>query len=151
MGFSRQEYWSVLPLPSPPMYWVGQILSDSMNLTILGTSYKWNQTVFVCTYCIVKCIFINLISWTGNSCLFLCVLKKHNWIHWMQCYGLLFCTWVLNHFSCVQLLCNPMGLAMLLCPWNSPGQNTGTSPPCCAYISLHLILRCGLTMHPGKK
>ena len=21
-----------------------------MNLTILGTSYKWNRTVFVCTY-----------------------------------------------------------------------------------------------------
>ena len=25
------------------------ILSDSMNFTLLGMSYKWNQTVFVCT------------------------------------------------------------------------------------------------------
>ena len=33
-----------------------------MNLTILGTSYKWNQTAFVCTYCILECIFnVNLI------------------------------------------------------------------------------------------
>ena len=28
-----------------------------MNLTILGTLYKWNQTVFVCTYCVLECIF----------------------------------------------------------------------------------------------
>ena len=27
------------------------------DLMILGITYKWNQTVFVCTYCILKCIF----------------------------------------------------------------------------------------------
>ena len=32
------------------------VLSDFMNLTLLGTSCKWNQTVFVCTYCILECI-----------------------------------------------------------------------------------------------
>ena len=28
-----------------------------MNLTIIEISYMWNQTVFVCTECILKCIF----------------------------------------------------------------------------------------------
>ena len=28
-----------------------------MALTILGTSYKWNQTVLVCSYCVLECIF----------------------------------------------------------------------------------------------
>ena len=32
------------------------VLSDSMNLTILGTSYKRNQTVFVCIYYILEYI-----------------------------------------------------------------------------------------------
>ena len=30
------------------------VLTESMNLTILGISYKWSQTVFVCTYCILE-------------------------------------------------------------------------------------------------
>ena len=30
------------------------VLSDSMNLTILGASYKRNQTVFVCVYYILE-------------------------------------------------------------------------------------------------
>ena len=33
MGFSRQEYWSGVPLPSPSI--------------TLGTLYNWNLTVFV--------------------------------------------------------------------------------------------------------
>ena len=28
-----------------------------MNLAIVGTPHKWNQAVFVCTYCILGCIF----------------------------------------------------------------------------------------------
>ena len=50
------------PSPTPRPLASTRTLSDSMNLTILGTSYKWNQTVFVCTYCILECIFsVNLI------------------------------------------------------------------------------------------
>ena len=30
-----------------------------MNLTVLGTLYKWNQTVFVCTYCILEFSFLH--------------------------------------------------------------------------------------------
>ena len=33
------------------------IIFDSMNLIILGTPYKWNQTVFVCNCCMLECIF----------------------------------------------------------------------------------------------
>ena len=42
-----------------------------MNLTILSTSYKWNQTVFVCTYFILECIFkVNLLYFLQTDCTF---------------------------------------------------------------------------------
>ena len=41
-------------------------LSDSMNATILGTSCKWNQRVFVCTYCISECIFFSECIFKAN-------------------------------------------------------------------------------------
>ena len=31
------------------------VLSDSMNVTTLGESYKWNQMAFVCTDCVLEC------------------------------------------------------------------------------------------------
>ena len=43
-----------LPPPAPGMP-PGYVLT--MNLTVLGTSCKWNQTVFVFTYCILERIF----------------------------------------------------------------------------------------------
>ena len=42
---------------------------------------------------------------------------------------------MLSHFSCVQLfviLC--IGAAKLLCPWDSPGKNTG--------VGCHFLLQC---------
>ena len=49
------KHLSSQPLPSPLAS--SRVLSDSMNLTILGTLYKWNQVVLVCTYSILECIF----------------------------------------------------------------------------------------------
>ena len=48
MGFSRQEYWSGVPLPSPPPASPQQLLYYSLSwiLTTLGTSCKQNHTVF---------------------------------------------------------------------------------------------------------
>ena len=58
-----KHWFPVLPPhPRPLPLASTTVLSDSLNLTILGNSYKWNQTVFVCTYCILECIFnVNLI------------------------------------------------------------------------------------------
>ena len=39
MGFSRQEYWSGLPFPSP----VGHILSDLSTMSVLGGPTQHNQ------------------------------------------------------------------------------------------------------------
>ena len=39
--------------PHPPAS--TRVLSDSMSLSILGVSNKWNQTVFVCTWYIFPC------------------------------------------------------------------------------------------------
>ena len=53
----------VPPHPSAKILASTSVLSDSMNVTILGESYKWNQTVFVCTDCILECnTNVNLIS-----------------------------------------------------------------------------------------
>ena len=48
--------------PSPPILPTARslastsVLSHSLNLTFLGTSYKWGQTVYFCTSCILECI-----------------------------------------------------------------------------------------------
>ena len=42
--------------PTPTLHTPNNVLSDSMNLPILGNSYKWNQAIFVWTYCILECI-----------------------------------------------------------------------------------------------
>ena len=56
MGFSRQEYWSGVPLPSPYLLAVRPTsplslattnwLSGSIDLPILDVSYKWNHTIY---------------------------------------------------------------------------------------------------------
>ena len=43
------RFFTTEPPGSPPVHGIYQCTSDSLHLTILGTSYKWNQTVFVCT------------------------------------------------------------------------------------------------------
>ena len=48
--------------PTPTHHTPNYVLSDSMNLPILGNSYKWNQAISVWTYCILECILkVNLI------------------------------------------------------------------------------------------
>ena len=42
----------LLPRPPPSSPWHLPVYFLTLILTILGTSYKWNQTVFVRTYCI---------------------------------------------------------------------------------------------------
>ena len=55
-----------------------------MNSTLLGTSYKWNQTVFVCTYCILECIFkVNLINVLQIVPSFLCFSRSHSWFFFL--------------------------------------------------------------------
>ena len=58
MGFSRPEYWSGLPFPSPgdlpdprieprfPAFQADSLLTEPLDWHS-GSSYKWNQTVFV--------------------------------------------------------------------------------------------------------
>ena len=63
--------WNSVPLNTkPPSHFFlwsqplasTSVLSDTKNFTLLCTSYKGNQTIFVCTYCVLECIFkVNLI------------------------------------------------------------------------------------------
>ena len=48
--------WPCPPFLHPPPVASANVLSDSINLTILDTLYKWNQTVFICIYCMLKSI-----------------------------------------------------------------------------------------------
>ena len=51
-----------LPTPPPPVLGIYQCTFWLYELTILATSYKWKQTVSVCIYYILECIFmVNLI------------------------------------------------------------------------------------------
>ena len=54
VGFSRQEYWSELPFPSPgnfPDTWIEPVASalqaDFLPLTHLGHNYKINTDTFL--------------------------------------------------------------------------------------------------------
>ena len=70
---------SPFPIPTPishlPNLWALALPMYFLILwmwgTILGTLYKWNQTVFVCICCILECIFkVNLISLLQTDCTF---------------------------------------------------------------------------------
>ena len=77
MGFSRQEYWSGLPLPSPRECWVVS------NLT--GNLGGWNQGLRLQQSLPSKCVLVMS-----------CPLQSHG-----------------------------LQPTRLLCPWDSPGKNTG--------------------------
>ena len=49
---------SAFPLPLLPGPWLLPVFFLTVNSTILGTSCKWNQALFVYTYSILKCIFM---------------------------------------------------------------------------------------------
>ena len=73
---SLSSTWTLSPLntsspfPPPPPLASTNVLPDSMNLTLQGTLHKWNQTVFVCTYCILEHIFLKLINILQTVCTF---------------------------------------------------------------------------------
>ena len=62
------------------------------------------------------------------------------------CYCVCVCMSALNHFSCVQTLCDPYGLqpARFLCPWDSPGKNTGVGCPALLQV---IFLTHGSNLH----
>ena len=54
MGFSKQEYWSGVPLPSPPPQAATNLLSTSINIFfLLDSTHKWDHTVFVFSWLIL--------------------------------------------------------------------------------------------------
>ena len=55
------------------------------------------------------------------------------------------CVCMLSHFSCVQLFVTyALWLAILLCPWNSPGKNTGVD---CHALLQGIFPTQGLNLH----
>ena len=50
------------PLPPPQPLTSTKVVSESVHLTVLCSSYKWSQILFVCTWYELECIFkVNLI------------------------------------------------------------------------------------------
>ena len=98
MQFSRQEYWSGLSFPSP-----GSFLTQGANPGLprrrrILYHLSWEGIINV--------------SWSYRlHLIWMCVCV---------------CVCVLVAQSCL-ILCNPThySLSRLLCPWNSPGNNTG--------------------------
>ena len=68
MGFSRQEYWSGLPLPSPEMSTVVQYFEHSLALPFLGIEMK-TDLFQSCGYCWVFqiCWHIEWSTFTASS------------------------------------------------------------------------------------
>ena len=54
------------------------------------------------------------------------------------------CACKLNHFSCVQLFATPEDPTRFLCPWDSPGKNTGVG---CHDLLQGISLTQGLNPH----
>ena len=92
--FSTFLNWNSVPAkdphsPSPPPAPLVSIsvLPDSVNSTLLGTSCKWNRTVFVCTHCILECIFkVNLVNVLQIVPSFLCFSRSQSWIFSLTLY-----------------------------------------------------------------
>ena len=93
MGFSRQEHWSGLPLPSPNMY-------------------------------------LHMAIYPDHSLMFKNAYNLQTLVH--KLYMLLL---LLSHFSCFNSEQPHRGQpTRLLCPWDSPGKNTG--------VGCHFLLQC---------
>ena len=61
MGFSRQEYWSGVPLPSPKTFDRSiQILSNGGRLFDIFPSPKWSSFMFVTSRILLECSFLIL-------------------------------------------------------------------------------------------
>ena len=50
MGFSRQEYWSGVPLPSPSVFFYIELISSSIKNILLITSFGFFMNVFWLLY-----------------------------------------------------------------------------------------------------
>ena len=93
MGFSRQEYWSGLPLPSPNMYLHMAVYPD--HSLMFKNAYNLQTLVHkLCMLLLLLSHFIRVDS-----------VRPHRW--------------------------QPTSL---LCPWDSPGKNTG--------VGCHFLLQC---------
>ena len=142
------------PTPSSPQPWQPLFYFDSLNLTILDASYRWNHTIFVLvcwviSFSIISLRAIHIIAAAAKSlqsCPTLCdpidgyppaspvpgILQART-LEWV---AISFSnTWKWNVkvklLSCVQLLW-PHGLQPtgLLCPWDFPGKSTGVGCHC---------------------
>ena len=73
----------LLPRPPPSSPWHLPVYFLTLILTILGTSYKWNQTVFVRTYCISVQFSHSVMSdsvtpWTAARQASLCITNSRS-------------------------------------------------------------------------
>ena len=124
MGFSRQEYWSGLPFPSPgdlpdPGIEPGspELQADDLPTELWG---KPRHTV--------NCIkdHVSLFPLADRK---LAVQWQCIWLYDSKCmcYARLSCFGVSN-----SVWPHRLQPARLLCPWDSPGKNTGVN--CCALL-----------------
>ena len=104
MGFSRQEYWSGLPFPSPGDLPDPGIESRSPTLRADSLPSKPPGNPYMC---VCVCVYIYM-------CIYIC-LNIYMYIYLSESHSVMF------NF----LQPHGLGPISLLCPWNSPGKNTG--------------------------
>ena len=83
MGFSRQEYWSRVPLPSPMMYSAYKLNKQGDNIQPWCTPCPiWNQSVVPCPVLTIASwpayrFLKRQIRWSGIPISFIILKKKH--------------------------------------------------------------------------
>ena len=113
MGFSRQEYWSGLPFPSP----VDHVLSELSYTSLKSGSVILPALFFYLVIDLAIFFLLLLLFHTNLRILFSISVKNGHWNFDRDCIKKL----KVSH----SVMSESLGLHGLYSAWNSPGQNTG--------------------------
>ena len=128
MGFPRHEYWSRVPLPSPRkiIALIRWTFASHLYSKAFWTIDITNHLPSFSLYLIVDPINLDITD------LYLCVIFEKTGSESVNCLVVSISLW-------------PHGLTRLLCPWDSPGMNTG--------VGCHVLLQGNLPkpgIEPGS-
>jgi len=120
MGFSRQEYWSGVPLPSPCTYilhvYIYVYIYIYMYICIY--IYMYFTPHIFCMYIYVTFIFTCIYMFTFIfTCIYMYIYILHIFYTCAYCLVTQPCLTLCDRMDCKA--------SRLLCPWDAPGKNTG--------------------------
>ena len=124
MSFSRQEYWSVLPCPSPGDLPDPEIEPLSQTSPTLAGRFFTTSSTFIQT---LNCSIWDLVPWPGIEP-GPPALRVQNLSHWTI--REVPDEWQSHSVVAASLQPHGLELSKLLCPWVFPGKNAGVGSHC---------------------